>query len=132
MPDYKTNRHSCYSITLHLVVVTKYRHKCINEPIFNRLREIAINIFEERNGCKIVAMNHDQDHIHLMFEMPPQVAPSVLINSFKTVSSRLIRKEFSEHLAPFYWKPVFWSQSYLLLSAGGGPIAVIKKYIENQ
>ncbi|MDD4682696.1 MAG: transposase, partial [Eubacteriales bacterium] len=35
-------------------------------------------------------------------------------------------------LAPFYWKPVFWSQSYLLLSAGGAPIAVIKKYIENQ
>lgn len=32
----------------------------------------------------------------------------------------------------FYWKPVFWSRSYCLLSAGGAPLAVIRQYIENQ
>lgn len=132
MPCYKTNRHSCYNINFHLVVVTRYRHKCINEELFNRLSEITYNIFEERNRCSITAINHGEDHLHILFESPPQVAPSVLINSFKTVSSRLIRKEFADYLAPFYWKPVFWSRSYLLLSTGGAPIEIIKKYIENQ
>ncbi len=132
MPDYKRNRHSCYDINFHLVVITKYRHKCINDELFSRLRDIAHQIFEERNKCKITAINHGEDHLHILFEAPPQVAPSVLVNSFKTVSSRLIRKEFADYLTPFYWKPVFWSRSYLLLSTGGAPIEIIKKYIENQ
>ena len=50
----------------------------------------------------------------------------------KTVSSRLIRRDFSEHLAKFYSKPVMWTRAYCLLSAGGGPIEVIKQYIESQ
>jgi len=29
--DYKTNRHSCYNLKYHLVVITKYRHKVINK-----------------------------------------------------------------------------------------------------
>ncbi|MGL6058119.1 MAG: transposase, partial [Culicoidibacterales bacterium] len=35
-------------------------------------------------------------------------------------------------LAPYYWKPYFWSNSYLILSTGGATIDMIKKYIENQ
>ncbi|MGL5548983.1 MAG: transposase, partial [Culicoidibacterales bacterium] len=57
---------------------------------------------------------------------------SKLVNNLKTVSSRLIRKEFSAQLAPYYWKPYFWSNSYLILSTGGETIDMIKKYIENQ
>ncbi|WP_212966097.1 transposase, partial [Lederbergia ruris] len=35
-------------------------------------------------------------------------------------------------LKPYYWKPYFWSKSYLLLTTGGAPISVIKEYIKNQ
>ena len=37
-----------------------------------------------------------------------------------------------EFLAKYYWKPYFWSRSYLILTTGEAPIEVIKKYIENQ
>jgi putative transposase len=43
-----------------------------------------------------------------------------------------MRKEFSEHLATFYWKPVFWSGSYYVASSGGAPIEALKAYIKNQ
>ena len=46
--------------------------------------------------------------------------------------SRLLRKEFSEELSKTYWKPVLWSASYCVISAGGAPLEVIKKYIQNQ
>ena len=72
------------------------------------------------------------DHLHVLFDAPPQVQLSKLVNNLKTVSSRLIRKEFSEQLKPYYWKPYFWSNSYLILSTGGATIDVVKKYIENQ
>jgi hypothetical protein len=53
-------------------------------------------------------------------------------NVSKTVSSRLMRKEFSERLERVYSKPVFWSRSYCLVSCGGAPLEIIKQYIENQ
>ncbi|CCQ49061.1 hypothetical protein CWATWH8502_749 [Crocosphaera watsonii WH 8502] len=31
-----------------------------------------------------------------------------------------------------YYKPVLWSSSYCVISAGGAPLEVIKKYIRNQ
>ncbi|WP_395519123.1 transposase, partial [Enterococcus lactis] len=30
------------------------------------------------------------------------------------------------------WKEMFWSKSFCLLTTGGAPIDVIKKYIQNQ
>ncbi|RZA27269.1 MAG: hypothetical protein EOP10_00730 [Proteobacteria bacterium] len=55
---------------------------------------------------------------------------SKLVNNLKTVTFRLVRKEFSNHVARFYWKPVFWSRTYCLLSVGGTPLSVLKQYIE--
>ena len=129
--EYKTNRHSCYSLKYHLVVVTKYGHKCINKEVMNRLIEISNNIFDKW-GCSILEINGEADHLHILFEAPPQVQLSKLINNFKTVSSRLIRKDFAEYLSKFYWKPYFWSESYLILSTGGATINIIEQYIQNQ
>lgn len=122
----------CYSLKYHLVLVTKYRHKCINKEILTRLEDIARNIFETNYKCTLIEMSGESDHIHMLFEAPPQVQLSKLINSYKTVSSRYIRKEFAEHLAPYYWKPYFWNGSYFILSSGGAPIDVIRQYIEEQ
>ncbi|UFU01445.1 IS200/IS605 family transposase [Radiobacillus kanasensis] len=77
-------------------------------------------------------MNGEEDHIHILFDAPPQINLANTINSYKTVTSRYIRKEFSEELSTFYWKPYFWNRSYMILTTGGATIDVIKKYIENQ
>jgi len=130
--DYNTNRHSCYKLTYHLVVVTKYRNKVINSQVLGSLIKISSRIFEDNWGCNILEVNGESDHIHILFEAPPQVQLSKLINNFKTVSSRLIRRDFKDHIDKFYWEPKFWSNSYLILSTGGATIEVIKRYIENQ
>ncbi|WP_193751965.1 transposase, partial [Oceanobacillus picturae] len=46
-------------------------------------------------------------------------------------SSRLIKKEFP-HVRKELWKEMFWSRSFCLLTTGGSPIEVVKKYIEKQ
>ena len=130
--DYNKNRHSCYKLTYHLVVITKYRHPVINESVKKRLVEIVTDVIENSWKCTLIEVNGTEDHLHLLFDAPPQVQLSKLVNNLKTVSSRLIRKEFSEHLKPYYWKPYFWSNSYLILTTGGATIDIVKKYIENQ
>lgn len=130
--DYNRNRHSCYKLTYHLVVATKFRNKVLNKELGDRLEEIVKNIIIEKWKCNLIQFNYESDHIHLLFEAPPQVQLSKLINNLKTVTSRRLRKEFESHVSKYYWKPYFWSDSYLILSTGGAPLEIIKKYIESQ
>lgn len=52
-------------------------------------------------------MKTECDHIHILFESSPQVQLSKLVNNFKTVSARLIRKEFKDQVDKYYYKPLF-------------------------
>lgn len=130
--DYRKNRHSCYMLEYHLVVVTKYRHPVITGELKDRLLELSGQIINEYWKCKISSIDTDTDHIHILFEAPPQVQPSKLVNNYKTVTSRMIRKEFAEFLSKFYWKPYFWSDSYFICSVSDRSHAMIEKYIADQ
>ena len=70
--------------------------------------------------------------VHLLLDMHPNIMLSKFINNLKTVTSRLMRKEFAEHLTQFYWKPVLWKRAYCLLTVGGTTIDIIRQYIEKQ
>lgn len=129
--EFKKNRHSVYNLKFHLVVVTKYRHKCITPEILEDLKSIS-NDFLNKKGGSILEMNGEEDHIHILFEIPPQIELASMVCSLKTVTSRLIRKKYSDYLKKFYWEPVFWSRSYCILSTVGATIETIRKYIENQ
>lgn len=126
-----TLNHSVYSLQYHLVFVTKYRRQCISPLMLDRLREIFQATVEKWQG-ELIEFNGESDHVHLLLSLNPKLRLSDFVNNLKTVSSRLIRKEFSEELAEYYWKPVFWSGSYCILTCGGAPLTVIKQYIENQ
>ena len=66
-----------------------------------------------------------------MFRAHPKSEPSKFINAYKSASSRLLKKEYPQ-IRERLWKEAFWSQSFCLLTAGGAPIDVIRRYIETQ
>ena len=129
---YYANRHSCFLLQYHLVVVTKYRHPVLVGEVSERLKELTHELLEGKWGCNVIAVETDEDHVHVLFEAPPQVAPASLVNNYKTVTSRYLRKEFAEELKDYYWKPVFWSQSYFICSVSEKSAEVVERYIENQ
>ena len=57
------NRHSVYKLTYHIVLVTKYRHKCINDDIFNYMKQHINRVVSDWGGS-LDEINHDFDHIH--------------------------------------------------------------------
>ncbi|NJK70503.1 MAG: IS200/IS605 family transposase [Chamaesiphon sp. CSU_1_12] len=127
-----TSRSHCvYSLNAHLVFVTKYRRKVINAEVLAELKSILIRLLAA-NDCELVEFGGEPDHVHLLISYPPTVTLSKLINNLKAVSSKLIRKQFKEHVDKFYWKPVFWTAAYCVISTGGAPLDTVKKYIENQ
>ena len=127
-----TNRHSVYFLQYHLVVVTKYRHPVLFGELKDRLLTISRNVIEGDWNCRIIEMNTDIDHIHVLFEAPPQVQPSKLVNSYKTVTSRLLRKEFGTQLKKWYWENIFWSRSYFICTVSDRTEEMIKHYIQQQ
>lgn len=124
------NQHSVYLLHYHLVMVTKYRRKVIDDQISDSLKQhfdrIALNY-----GITLEEWNHDQDHVHVLFKALPQTEIAKFLNSYKSASSRLIKQDFPE-IKNKLWQSAFWSKSYCLLTTGGAPLTVIRKYIESQ
>ena len=124
------NNHSVFLMYYHLVLVIKYRRKVVNEVISNRLKEIFEYVSPSYN-ITLQEWNHDEDHIHILFKAHPNSELSEFINAYKSASSRLIKKEYP-YIRESLWKEFFWSRSFCLLTTGGAPIEVIKRYIEAQ
>lgn len=99
--------------------------------MFEELENIFTRLFNDKD-CNILEFGGAEDHVHILFETPPQIQLSKLVNTLKTVSSRLIKKQYEQHLKNYYWKSAFWSRSYCIVSTGGATIETIKEYIENQ
>jgi putative transposase len=108
----------------------KYRKKAIQTEISDFLKNEFKRLLEPR-GIRIIEWNHDQDHIHVLFRANPNVDLSLAINNYKSVSSRMVKKHHPE-IKDVLWKESFWSRSYCLLTVGGAPIEVIRRYIEQQ
>lgn len=123
--------HCVYALHYHLVLVTKYRRRCLTKPMLDRLTEVAAARCEGWGG-KLLEINGEADHVHLLVSLPPNLELSGFVNNLKTTTSRLIRKEFALHVDRFYRKPVLWSRSYCIISCGGAPLSIIKQYIEQQ
>jgi putative transposase len=127
---YKSS-HCSYSLHLHIIFVTKYRRKVLTALIAERLREI-LNDLCEKSKSKLLEFTAEEDHCHLLVLLHPNNNISVFIKSLKSSSSRLLRKEFNQELSKTYWKPVLWSSSYCVISAGGAPLEVLKEYVRGQ
>ena len=123
--------HCVYALNYHLVLVTKYRRRCLTVPMLARMREIAAARCEGWGGA-LVEMSGEPDHVHLLVSLPPNLELSGFVNNLKTTTSRLIRKEFAAEIGRVYHEPVFWSRSYWVITCGGAPLSIIRQYIESQ
>ncbi len=130
LQEIRTGRHCTFNLHVHLVFVTKYRRKVLNAQAIKRLNQIFDDVCSDFEA-KLIEMNGEDDHVHLLVNYPPKVAISKLVNSLKGVSSRLLRKEFPQLHNRFY-KGVLWSPSYFAGSCGGAPISIIRQYVEQQ
>ena len=55
------------------------------------------------------------------------------VGNLKTVSARLVRKEFAAHLKSYFWKDRFWSSSYAVVTAGGhASLEQLIAYVQGQ
>ena len=69
-----TNRHSCFLLQYHIVLVTKYRRPVLTGAVKELVYQVIQDIFDEKD-LVILEMNGEADHIHILFEADPFTAP---------------------------------------------------------
>ena len=128
---YYTNNHSCFLLTAHLVLVTKYRKPVLQGKVRDYVYALIKETMESEHII-IREMNGEADHIHILFAYAPDIRLSELINKIKSRTARLVRRDYPGEVGEYYWKPLFWSNSYFLGSVGSNTTEIVKEYIQNQ
>ena len=62
---YYLNRHSCFLLQYHMVLVTKYRNPVLTGPVKEHIYSTIRNTMEEKE-IRILEMNGEPDHIHIL------------------------------------------------------------------
>ncbi|MFC4106377.1 IS200/IS605 family transposase [Micromonospora zhanjiangensis] len=127
----RTGRHCIFAMHVHLVFVTKFRHKVFTDRHLTRMKAIMRDVCADFE-TELVEFNGQNNHVHLLVNFPPKVAVARLVNSLKGVSSRRLRQEFPDLVRHYYQANKLWSGSYFAGSVGGAPLTVMKQYIEQQ
>ena len=100
--EYRKSSHAVYGLQYHIVLVTKYRRKCINEEIGDRLKKEIIRLIEGHEG-HVISIEAVCDHVHILAELSPKYAVAneiaTLKNSYgKDSEKRLWRPSEAIHM----------------------------------
>lgn len=129
--DIRHGRHCVFKMHVHFVFVTKYRREVFTKEVIDDLRGIFAKVCADFEA-ELVEFDGEDDHVHLLVNYSPKVPISMLVNSLKGVSSRLVRKKNYPSIRKKLWGGALWSPSYFAGSCGGAPIEIIRQYIEQQ
>lgn len=122
--------HSCYQLLYHLVWATKYRRKFIKSYVHSELIK-SLRAFSRRYPeWRIDKVNTGPDHVHLLIEIPPKDAVSVVVQRLKSETSAKLRKRFP-FIDKLYNHSGLWSVGYFVSSVGLNE-DTIRKYIARQ
>ena len=126
--DYQNASHVKYDIKYHIVWITKYRYKILNNDIGQRLKLLLIQTCQSR-GVTIISGHIAKDHIHILVSCPPSLAPAKIVQYLKGRSSRILQEEYP-HLRKRFWGQHLWARGYFCATVGAITDEMIKEYIE--
>lgn len=120
-----------YSLQYHIVWCVKYRRKIITSTVEKSLLSI-INKIADDNNFKIIEMNTDMDHIHLLIDCSPQHYIPNIMKALKGVSARLLMKQYGDSLRHQLYAGHLWNPSYFIATVSENTEEQIKEYIRKQ
>jgi putative transposase len=130
MKKYYKGSHTKHKNMYHLVWIPKYRKRILEGLLKKRLEELLESCAKE-NGWEIQELNVQQDHVHLVIQLPPSISVSEAIQFLKGISSKIIRSEFPE-IKKYLWGTSFWADGFFSETVGQCSEATILNYVRNQ
>ena len=126
---YRKLSHVTYDCRYHIVWITKYRFKVINEEIKTALKWSIKHTCDSKD-IEIITGAVGEEHVHLYLSIPPKYSISDSVKWIKGKSSEKLLKSF-ERLSKQYWGRHLWARGYFVSTVGIND-EIIKRYIEKQ
>ena len=126
--EYRRTKTTVSFIQYHFVFCPRYRRKIfLNSQVEERFKTLVQEICDELE-IEVIAMECDQDHVHLFLNTLPTFSPTDIMAKIKGVTSKKLREEFPhlQHL------PSLWTRSYFVSTAENVSSETIRCYVENQ
>jgi len=130
MARYGSGSHTKHRLQYHLVWIPKYRKRVLQGKIAIRLKHLLYEACR-MNGWWISEMSIQNDHLHLVVQVPPRCSVAEVVQIFKGGTSRILRKENPE-MDEFLWGDSFWADGYFAETVGKVDEEVVKRYIRQQ
>ena len=114
----------------HIVWVPKYRFRILTGKVAKEV-ESCIRIFSEQQGCEVVELNIQADHVHLLALVPPKVSISGYVGTLKGRTAIRVFNRFRKLKEKPYWGNHFWARGYCVDTVGLDS-EMIRKYVKYQ
>ena len=123
--------HCVWQIHYHIVFPVKYRKALLDEEVTEIIQQTAEGI-AERYAIEMEAIGCDKDHIHLLCGAHPKVAPSKIVQIFKSITAREIFSR-KPSIKKELWGGEFWTDGYYVATVGErGNWDTVEQYVQKQ
>jgi putative transposase len=123
--------HCVWQIHYHIVFPLKYRRALLDEEVTEIIQQTAEGI-AERYAIEMEAIGCDKDHIHLLCGAHPKVAPSKIVQIFKSITAREIFNR-KPSIKKELWGGEFWTDGYYVATVGErGNWDTVEQYVQKQ
>ena len=120
----------------HIYVIILFFLQNIEKKRLNQIHDSVIEAFKKseiNSHHKILTMELDKDHIHLLITFKPFLSVSQVVKRLKQLTTKYIWDQNENFLRKFYYKnKILWTHGYFCSTIGEVSETTIKKYIENQ
>lgn len=131
------NRYYChnrrkFNLKVYVVLITKYRRRLFQNGVETTLKGCCQSI-ADIYGWKIIAMETDVDHIHILLEFDTTETVSSIVHKLKQRTTHALWECYPQKMRQCFWKrKKLWTDGFFACSIGEASASVIQEYINSQ
>ena len=110
--------------------ITKYRKPALRGDIGKEVRDLTREICRTLD-IEIVKGHVRPDHVHLLLDVPPRLAPSKVMQAIKGKTSQHLLQDHRK-LRKEFWGRHLWARGYFVATTGNVSDTMVAEYIETQ
>ncbi len=130
MEGYRRAAHTVHQLHYHFVFSTKYRKPVLRGDIATDVRDLIREICRAHD-IEILRGHVRPDHVHLLLDVPPHLAPSRVMQAIKGKTSHHLLMD-RRKLRELFWGRHLWARGYFVATSGNVTDEVVAEYIRLQ
>ena len=132
MSEYIHKAHNVTMLLYHFVCPAKYRKIVFDEKAVETVLQETCEGIEKRYEIRFLEIGSDQDHVHFLVQSVPELAPSQIIRTVKSITAKKIFEKCPQ-VKEKLWGGAFWTKGFFVNTVGlHGNEETIAQYVRNQ